>query len=878
MLPLTYFNSVSAISNVWRATGVADKLKAKAADLYSDHVAITHFKRIPGQPLNSRWGAIAAIESLLMASLHFLGVVFAVVFGHLKHQKAKKNKGPTADEDDRYFEEQKTSRLNATTLLNDKMFQGMLIISKVGKSPWQHFLLWTQKAKKKHTKVTRISKQLGHACLGPTPNLQLVCFKGTESARSFDELLGDEAVRDASLWGLLWPLVPAGLTGEVRIPIVSIVLMGAASWDFRVTQRITEHVSLLLVLVGRPPHEADPRRQVIATELLDAEAELLETNNTDVPLKLRKVFAEELEHVKLTGTCPPKLFSHLLLLRAAWPIDTQDVEGMNSTLQEMCSSAPYMKHALASDRMEIKFGDDISAAALTSIHKKILAEMGSEKHADRFKPLSADTLRSAPAEASDARKRPRTYTVRHLLVSKGFAMETFRQCKIGARHAWAFDGGATATTEPRQCWLMCWPYYKTLYSAHATLRRLTGGTSDVFMLSLPIRISRFVDVATASQQVLNLVDNIGPREQDQDTEMGAAASSSSALGPLPPKRRKKEPQRLVLQLYKYNVQYASLCRGSAVNEERIDIAYVVPPAVAAMPSTRAAEEEGMFDLEAELARVMEMTDSDQEESKSSDAEVSSSSSSSSPSSKTGSSSSSSSSSTDDNSNDADEPVVGNEAIEAIMDGVANAVRARRLNVQEAVVNALASHEHVVKKGSVSLVVRTTNDPDDGSYEEVTFVVWTDAINRRGRKVTIDNLGRIVSIVAYSVEIEDFPPDTTDELIAVTGAVMRRRRPTERELMIPWCLVMYNLERIKRHCGPMSRTHPYGSCIVCSAASTHDRTGFANHLKKAKTSPLYCCTACGCPWHVACMKLFSETVQLEAFRCPDPWCTSLGDVH
>ena len=97
-----------------------------------------------------------------------------------------------------------------------------------------------------------------------------------------------------------------------------------------------------------------------------------------------------------------------------------------------------------------------------------------------------------------------------------------------------------------------------------------------------------------------------------------------------------------------------------------------------------------------------------------------------------------------------------------MDGVAHEVRARRLNVQEVVLNALASHEHVVKKGSVSLVVRTTNDPDDGSYEEVTFVVWTDAINRRGRKVTIDNLGRIVSIVAYSVEIEDLhqtPPMT-----------------------------------------------------------------------------------------------------------------------
>ena len=60
------------------------------------------------------------------------------------------------------------------------------------------------------------------------------------------------------------------------------------------------------------------------------------------------------------------------------------------------------------------------------------------------------------------------------------------------------------------------------------------------------------------------------------------------------------------------------------------------------------------------------------------------------------------------------------------------------------------------KGDISLIYT--------SSDEVTFVLWTNVVSRTARRVTIDNLGRIVTIVAYSVPEENFPVVGTNMII------------------------------------------------------------------------------------------------------------------
>ena len=90
--------------------------------------------------------------------------------------------------------------------------------------------------------------------------------------------------------------------------------------------------------------------------MVDSDESELARRDSDASLKLMVAFQQEIEVMRHTGACPPALHIAILLLRAALPIDTQDIEGRNSQLQAMSRGAAYMALARASDRMQLDGG------------------------------------------------------------------------------------------------------------------------------------------------------------------------------------------------------------------------------------------------------------------------------------------------------------------------------------------------------------------------------------------------------------------------------------------------------------------------------------------------------------------------------------------
>ena len=109
-----------------------------------------------------------------------------------------------------------------------------------------------------------------------------------------------------------------------------------------------------LFLVENEPHvECDLRMAAAQVILAIPHDELDESPYMDFGLKLVTTYNEDLKVAAETGRCPMPLYVYLLLVRKELDCQTQDVEGMNSTLQVITALAPNVRIGLASDRIQV---------------------------------------------------------------------------------------------------------------------------------------------------------------------------------------------------------------------------------------------------------------------------------------------------------------------------------------------------------------------------------------------------------------------------------------------------------------------------------------------------------------------------------------------
>ena len=149
------------------------------------------------------------------------------------------------------------------------------------------------------------------------------------------------------------------------------------------------------------------------------------------------IYPDESNIVRATGCVPLNLFNVLLVWRSQFAFEAKATEGMHVQLQRMARVAPRMGRALASDRMQIKLGDPISATGCCELHYCSLTEVSSQAHIHRF---ASQALLDDPGPKPAAMVcKPCSHMKPELTYrSSGFVQAAQPRLPMGAGHVYVF--------------------------------------------------------------------------------------------------------------------------------------------------------------------------------------------------------------------------------------------------------------------------------------------------------------------------------------------------------------------------------------------------------------------------------------------------------
>eukprot|EP00959_Pyramimonas_sp_CCMP1952_P468078 9492622-Pyramimonas_sp.AAC.1 len=196
-------------------------------------------------------------------------------------------------------------------------------------------------------------------------------------------------MNNPKLWGSAFSLVPDGntaLRGQCLLLVLTCVLTCAAAWWMRFVSTFDRFPLCLLHVVSRPHDEPDDKRKALATMLLDLPGCCLQSNTSDFAAKLKVNFLRDIEYMRDSGQCAPRMFAYLLVWRRELPVDTQDIEGRASSLQVMAKRAPGLQIPAANNRMKVKYGIKMSAEDCCEVHDQVVQFMQSVEWSCRFTP------------------------------------------------------------------------------------------------------------------------------------------------------------------------------------------------------------------------------------------------------------------------------------------------------------------------------------------------------------------------------------------------------------------------------------------------------------------------------------------------------------
>ena len=414
-----YFSEIATSINVWLSTGVATKFRKVALSIQG---ASPYVKVLPGRVIRGRWAAVDNPEGMSKAGGLVLGIIFQKVFpkshAAVAADGAKKRRVKSAAEDEaeEYQEAQKNYRARAVATMNNRLFHTMVHISHTSKQPLCRFLFWGQKLNLQHRELKQRALDTGGTYMGKTPLSEFVAWKAAQINQLLSNLLDEAAVEDRKYWGTVWDHCPVDMRSEALELVIACalkvstltpydyncffiyfqnrlksnafvpesILKACGGWHHRVMMYVSTFPYLLLLLLEVAAHIVDGRRKLIAGLLLSTDDCCLRDRYTDIAIKIKAQFHDELERVRDTGRMPLNLFGYLLGVRAQLDLDTQDMEGFISVLQNVTFRGRNMTLPTATARMSLKLGEELTIEDCLVMHTAAVAEMETDRHAQRF--------------------------------------------------------------------------------------------------------------------------------------------------------------------------------------------------------------------------------------------------------------------------------------------------------------------------------------------------------------------------------------------------------------------------------------------------------------------------------------------------------------
>ena len=242
----TYFNVLSAVANLWRSPGSPQQIRNAARKLFNDIICEKYFRKMPGRCLRGRWLSRETLERILLESTEHIGAVFAEIWGNLLEPDQKSKADLGKDEDDEWQARQHRMRCIAARVTSSSLWLSMVAASHSAHQPLVHFMHWLQKASKEHKGKHERANAEGRVFVGKTPLSELVSHKAAEVRREIVNLLGPDGENDPG-FAIAHSLLPERLANRGRQLFATLVLSLLASWDFRITEKMSAFPLLLLV-------------------------------------------------------------------------------------------------------------------------------------------------------------------------------------------------------------------------------------------------------------------------------------------------------------------------------------------------------------------------------------------------------------------------------------------------------------------------------------------------------------------------------------------------------------------------------------------------------------------------------------------------------
>eukprot|EP00438_Fugacium_kawagutii_P005301 Skav231731 [mRNA] locus=scaffold638:10945:15691:+ [translate_table: standard] len=353
-----YFPNCAKIVNVWRSWGNNRKIKAAWTKMFGEESCKHAASSLPPRPLRGRWGSIEGIEQyLLRCGRECLAQVYESAL--LKKAKSCIDEFGDCVVDDLEDETRKYQlqvgrwTLEAIAALRDDSFWGALIIGSKSRGPICHAMAYIMKQNKVNSEQDE-------------RHFTIVNFVSSLVPRALLEF--DFLLASPEPWLDLHELSEPGDFALFNKATFA-TLLCCADFQRRIVARANSFPLKLAWLLHQPDTTSTKRMDVaaevlnIADRVVSADvclpanlpaSRMMELLTEQHVAKIGIHFSEELRYARDTGLLRLRLQTFFQSFFNIMSLDTQSVEGLNSTIKLMCKAAPNLHLPLCSSRLNIK--------------------------------------------------------------------------------------------------------------------------------------------------------------------------------------------------------------------------------------------------------------------------------------------------------------------------------------------------------------------------------------------------------------------------------------------------------------------------------------------------------------------------------------------